>query len=81
MVRPPVPEITPENRSAAWLSVSVLAPRITWPEPERLTTDVPPPLTPEMSNVPFTSGSPELAIEPASTSFSVAPRSMVVRPV
>ena len=40
-------------------------PRITWPEPERLTTDVPPPLTPEMSNVPLTSGSPESAIEPA----------------
>ncbi len=80
MVSPPVPEMKPENRSEALVSVSVLAPRITWPDPERLTTSTPP-LAPEMLKVPLTSGSAESAIEPPPTRFSVAPRSMVVRPV
>ena len=80
-VSPPVPPIAPEKVPVPDVSVSVLPPSVTVPEPESVVIDSPP-LAAEISNVPPLSTTPlDEAIAPAPDSASVSPEPMVVAPV
>ncbi len=79
-VMPPPPLMAPEKLPEALAKVSVLAPRATLPEPDRVWTEVPAPDTPEMSNAPLATTPLELAMLPAPDSASV-PAVIVVRPL
>ncbi len=81
-VPPPAPPSanTPSKVPVAAVSVRVLAPRLTNPEPETVLIEVPL-VVREMSKVPLSTRSEESAIDPAVFSERVAPASMVVSPV
>ncbi len=80
MVRPPVPPMAPEKVPLAEDSVKVWDPRVTVPEPARLTIETSPPVWAEMLKVPPLSCTfePAIAAVPVNNRVAVL---MVVVPV
>ncbi len=77
---PPAPPRAPEKVPLALASVSVCAPRLTAPPPDRDLIDAPAAVA-EMSNVPLSTTPAEPAMPPVPDSARVAPLPMAVPPV
>ena len=79
-VRPPVPLMTPAKVVEPLVISRYWAPRLTPPPPDRVVMAAPP-LVPEMSKVPLSTTSSEVATDPVPIRFSWAPALIVVSPV
>src|SRR6185503_15803454 len=77
--KPPAPPMTPAKLPDALVRVSVLVPRATLPEPDKVLMNAPE-LVPEISKVPLSTTPLDEAMLPAPASASVPPE-MVVAPV
>ncbi len=80
ILRPPLPVMWPEKLPLAAVRVRVSEPRVTAPDPERVLIEVPE-MVWEMLKVPLSTNPEESLMAPSPMSVSLAPGSILVRPV